>query len=379
MLLYKHSEKTKKGTVILKIIHCADLHIDSKMESNFTKAQAEVRKQELFQTFIRMVDFAKENDVRAIIIAGDLFDTSKMQQITIKKKIAYVIGQNPKIDFLYLRGNHDAADFFSTLDAKLPNLKTFNSNWTSYTYDNVVITGRELPNEKISDSVYAELALDSKKINIVTLHGQIARAETKKDAPLIDLRKLENKNINYLALGHIHKMEQGPLGKNGVWCYSGCLEGRGFDECGEKGFMLLDIEDRTVNITFNKIAKRRIEEVVVKLEGSMTYSEIMQKIEAKMENTPDSIIVKIILKGAINDDTIIEPKAYEEQLESKFFLVKVYDETTTAINYEKYRNDISLKGEFVRKIEADTSLGDEEKTKIILTGLRALAGEEIEL
>ena len=50
-------------------------------------------------------------------------------------------------------------------------------------------------------------------------------------------------NIDYLALGHIHSYKCHKLDKRGVYCYSGCLEGRGFDECGDKGFVLLETEE----------------------------------------------------------------------------------------------------------------------------------------
>ena len=56
------------------------------------------------------------------------------------------------------------------------------------------------------------------------------------------------KNIDYLALGHIHKYKQAELDQRGVYCYSGCLEGRGFDECGEKGFVLLDIDEESLKL-----------------------------------------------------------------------------------------------------------------------------------
>ena len=59
----------------MKIIHCADLHLDSKMTANLSKDQARERKREILRTFTRMVEYASKNDVRVILIAGDLFDT----------------------------------------------------------------------------------------------------------------------------------------------------------------------------------------------------------------------------------------------------------------------------------------------------------------
>ena len=56
----------------MKIIHCADLHLDSNMTSNLSREQAKQRKAELLATFERMIVYAKDNSVKAVIIAGDL-------------------------------------------------------------------------------------------------------------------------------------------------------------------------------------------------------------------------------------------------------------------------------------------------------------------
>ena len=44
----------------MKIIHCGDIHLDSKMTSNLSKEQARERKMEILRTFTRMVDYAKK-------------------------------------------------------------------------------------------------------------------------------------------------------------------------------------------------------------------------------------------------------------------------------------------------------------------------------
>ena len=54
----------------MKIIHCADIHLDSKMSANLTKEKARERKTELLTTFQNMVTYGAEQGVAAIIIAG---------------------------------------------------------------------------------------------------------------------------------------------------------------------------------------------------------------------------------------------------------------------------------------------------------------------
>ena len=65
-------------------------------------------------------------------------------------------------------------------------------------------------------------------------------------------------------------------------------------------------------------------------------------------------------------------------IQDDYYTVKVTDKTKIRIDYEDYRNDASLRGEFVRLVQADEVLSDEEKAQMIQYGIRALEGEEIE-
>ena len=132
----------------MKIIHCADLHLDSKMTANLTKEQAKERKIEILRTFTRMVDYAKKNNVKAILIAGDLFDTRNVSAMA-RNTVYDVICQSPEIDFLYLKGNHDNDNFLSKLEVVPENLYLFDDDWTTYAYGNVTITGLELNERKL--------------------------------------------------------------------------------------------------------------------------------------------------------------------------------------------------------------------------------------
>lgn len=57
----------------MKIIHCADLHLDSKL-AGLSHNKAIARRQELTDTFRSLAAQAAENKIDAVVIAGDLFD-----------------------------------------------------------------------------------------------------------------------------------------------------------------------------------------------------------------------------------------------------------------------------------------------------------------
>ena len=357
----------------MKIIHCSDLHLDSKMETNLSKEKAKERKNEILLTFEKMVEYAKQNDVEIVIIAGDLFDKKNIS-VKAKRIVKNQIILNQEIDFIYLRGNHDE-DLFLEDDEDLPtNLKIFNDkNWTTYRYKNVVVTGIEF-GKLDSYNIYNSLILEKNDVNIVVMHGQESKRNVKDKTEIINLKELKNKNIDYLALGHIHKFKQDKLDNRGIYCYSGCLEGRGFDECGEKGFVLLEIEDGKIKTEFIKIAKRQLHEVKIDITGVTENYEIEQKIEEKIKDISKEDLVKIILTGKVEAGITKDIDYLIKKYEDRFYFLKMYDETTLNIDYMKHQNDASLKGEFIRLV-LQQDLSDEEKGKIINTGIRALLQE----
>ncbi len=353
----------------MKIIHCADLHLDSKMTSNLSKEQAKERKMEILRTYSRMIEYAKNNDIKAIVIAGDLFDTRNVSA-TARNLVKDSITSNPDIDFYYLKGNHDSDSFISKLDEIPQNLKLFSDQWTTYSYGNIAITGLEI-NKNNESVMYNSLMLDNDKYNVVTLHGQIGE---------IVLNSLKNKGIDYLALGHVHEYQNGHLDNRGMYCYSGCLEGRGFDECGPKGFVVLDIDDEklTAGFSFVPFAYRNLYTLYVDVTGVMTTQEAAVKMEEALAKSQYSSrsLVKFVLVGEVDVDCEINTEFLKDMFEEYFYYEKVYDETKLLINYSEYEKDASLKGEFIRMV-LSSDLTEDQKTEVIRCGISALSGEEI--
>lgn len=362
----------------MKIIHCSDLHLDARMTSNLTKEQAKERKIEILRTFTHMVNYAAANGVSVILIAGDLFDTRNVSA-TVRNTVRDAIVSHPEIDFLYLRGNHDTDNFLSKLDEIPDNLKLFSENWTTYRYGTVAISGLEL-NSGNHPYVYNSLVLSHDAFNIVTLHGQAGEYASRNHAESIHLGELKNKNIDYLALGHVHSYLCDKLDARGVYCYPGCLEGRGFDECGEKGFVLLDIDEnsRTATMEFVSIATRTLYELVVDITGCLTSNEVAKRIDEEIREAayPSASLVKIILQGDLDVECEWNIDYLSELFAGYFYYVKIVDQTKLSVRYSDYEKDESLKGEFIRMV-LGSDLPEEQKPDVIRCGLMALSGEEI--
>lgn len=372
----------------MKILHCADIHLDSAMTANLDKDKAKERKSELLASFKDMVGYAVRENIGIIIIAGDLFDTRNIS-VTARKEVYNIIAGNSGVRFYYLQGNHDNGSFISSLDDVPDNLFMFGKEWTSYNAGiidngsimrNVVISGVELDSDN-AGRIYGSLSLNASNFNIVVLHGQEASHVSKNNAQVISLKDLKNRGIDYLALGHVHEYSSDRLDARGVYCYPGCLEGRGFDEAGEHGFVVLDIDDETgrQDSYFVPFARRNIYVEQVDVTGCDDTFEIEQRIRAFLDKVgfnSDSL-VKIELTGSLDVECEKDINYLCKQFEDVFYAFKIKDCTVFRVDYMSYEHDVSLKGEFIRNVMARTGISEDDKAEIIRYGLQALQGEEI--
>ena len=351
----------------MKIIHCADIHLDSKMSANLTKEKARERKTELLTTFQNMVTYGAEQGVAAIIIAGDLFDTKNVSA-TARNVVKDLIQGHPKIAFYYLQGNHDEGSFTSGLSELPENLHLFGNNWTSYELSGtentsgkgVAVTGVELTPEN-SGSIYNTLSLDVDQCNIVVLHGQESEYSARDKAEIIHLTALKNKGIDYLALGHIHKHH--------------VLAG------GEHGFVMLDIDELTgtIDSTFIPFASRKLYTIPVDITGCESTTEIMERMRAETagKGYPEKSLIKYELVGKIDVESEKDIDFLLHQFSHLFYFVKIKDSSEYLVDYVAFAKDKSLKGEFIRTVMGRADLPEEDKATVIHYGLQALAGEEI--
>jgi len=353
----------------MKIIHAADLHLGSSF--SFLNAEKRAKRAaELAGTFRRIVEYARENRIRVIMLCGDVFDSDRPRK-SDRDFFYGIIEGAPDIDFLYLRGNHDGAD--GILRPELKNLKTFSSEWKTYDYGEALISGVELPSGDTAP-ICSLLTLPGNRFNIVMLHGQTSPLRAPANGE-IGLPLLKDKGIDYLALGHIHSYKSERLDGRGVCVYSGCIEGRGYDECGDKGFVVVDTSAR--KFTFHKIAARTIEAKEVDISPFSTPSEVINAMSASLKDIAASRdMVRVTLCGKTKLDIPALLPRIEGYFEGAYFELSIKDNTERAIEDIDYSRSASLKGEFYRVVTADETLSDEEKSKILALGLKALTTDE---
>ena len=407
---------------MVKLIHTADLHLDSAFRSRFTKEEAENRRQKQLMAWKELLSFAVEKKVQGILIAGDLFDSPVVSHGTMDFFLS-TISEHPEISFFYLRGNHDTENTFCYQENLPKNLFLFSEKGKKYRLnDRLLLAGVEYgtkdisfgenegatqgagqaaeqgvgqetvrgaetlsKNETESEEESRFLKLKEEDCNILLLHGALYQGTPKGDSfqgeEGIFLKNLEKLPLSYIALGHIHKGGEGKLNNGALWAYPGCLQGRGFDEEGEKGFLYLKVEEEKKEIRKEFIPIKQGEFRILEIElledeGTLAC---LKKIEEEMEKASiskeDSL--RIILKGKKGLEQERNLRYLQLQLQDSVFFLEIRDECELSWNREEAMKEKSLKGEFLRVLAAADNLSKEEQEEIIALGMGLLQGGEL--
>ena len=350
----------------MKIIHTADNHLGAPL-LGLAPQVAKARREELKNTFLRLLRFADEEGVAAVLIAGDLFDTPTPSPSLLREITDGIAAC--KAEVFYVTGNHDDGVSFPYAPS---NFHRFDRGVKSYRLGEITVSGADYA--YVQDDLLQGVKLDENTCNFFLLHGDL-RQSFSYGKGKINLSALADKNIDYLALGHIHG--DGPSGKidrRGSYAYVGTLEGHGFDECGQKGFFLLEIGEG-IRRTFVPFATRTYHEIEVALDGVASAREIDERVAQKVAQIPSKDGIKVRLKGRLSAGIASPVRRLQESLSKAFFAAKVEDESFSAVDFASFEGQKTLKGELVRLAK---SLPDAEREEVLTIAFRALSGEDLE-
>lgn len=357
----------------MKIMHVADVHVESAYIKPGKQKSALLR-DESVQRFADIVAEAKKQKVDVVLICGDLFDRTVVRKSTIKFVLDQ-IAQNKDIRFFYCLGNHDHKLLF---DGEIPkNLTIFPTNFEKYDLGEVVIGGNSV--RKYSRAEFAkQVDFDENKINILMLHAFLSSANID-DCLCFDIKDLKNKNINYLALGHVHENLNGRIDDRGEWVYSGNSGGYGFD-WNAFGYVLLQVQNGVLSWQRKLLpTKRRFLSYEVDISSCQNFIEIENLIKQTLQPANSNDLVRVILTGKIDEDLDKKPEVILSDFADDYFYFELHDHTSIKIDIKKIQSEkLSLKAEFVNLIY-QSDLSDQQKQDCIKLGIACLRGEEISL
>ncbi len=365
---------------MIKILHTADVHLDSPFSLKDPET-AKMMRQTLRGTFTSAMLFARSENVDIVLIAGDVFDTGFASRDTLNL-LKSEFEKNPGIRYVIAPGNHDPYTANSPwARTEFPsNVYIFKSsalNRISFDDINTDVYGWAFTSDTMTvDPLAVRPALDPTKINILCAHCEIDGPAGGKYCS-ISKAELEAAGFDYAALGHIHKGSEAVRKVGRVsFAYSGCLEGRSFDECGQKYALYGQISKQhglsDVDLTCRPFSQRRFEILEADVTEAKDTSDIIAAADAAIRDarlTPD-VSLRLILRGRVSPTLIISERLIESNIKGVRY-AEVCDRTEPLLDYASYESDPGIRGAFYRSMGPYLTEGSERDRRIAEKALHA--------
>lgn len=238
-----------------RFIHCSDLHLGCRFSgiSNADERLGKRLRESVFAALDNIISFAKKEKADFIVFSGDIFDSTNETPYT-RSRFADAIA-SVKIPCYIIYGNHDTKRKWETSIPLPKNAYVFPEEPTHVYFEKDGNKTAELIGMSFSpDFPSRDFTADVKKENdlfsIGVFHCNVDGAKDDNYAPC-KLSELRKKDIDYWALGHIHKAAM--LSRMPYVVYPGNTQGMDPKETGEKGAYIVTVKDNAVaDIAFFK-------------------------------------------------------------------------------------------------------------------------------
>lgn len=332
---------------MLTFLHAADFHMDSAFGA-LTASQAASRRRESRELGFRLCNYVNQHRIGLVLLAGDLFDSGSAFRET-GEQLAEALGQMEARVFI-APGNHDWAGPGSPwLTVRWPeNVHIFREGaMTSVELPewNLVVHGAAFTGPEQAESLLAGFkAPEDDRVHIGLLHGEVDPAAARYDP--IRREEIAASGLDYLALGHIHKRTE-PLRLGKTLCaWPGCIEGRGFDELGEKGFYRGSVGDGgRVSLEFVPFAQRRYEILEVDVTGRSPRA----AVEAALPADTARHLYRVLLTGETGEGGV-DLQGLRDAFGDRFYALELRDRTRMAEDIWARAEEDSLRGLFLREL-----------------------------
>ena len=373
---------------MIKFMHLADFHMDMPFSSlsKFGETTAQ-RRLEQRLAFRKAVEMAKEKKIDIILISGDLFEHEYVSRATILF-INECFNSVPDIKVFISPGNHDPYiinSYYNTHEWA-PNVHIFKGELEKVSLDNLdaCIYGVGFNDFLLHTSKISNLKIeDTSKINILITHATLDNISSSPGYHSISSSQLENLGLDYIALGHIHKLQFGMA--RGKAFYPGSAIALGFGETGEHGVIFGELEKGRLNYEFVSIDNRAYITLEVDVTGCDTLQLVTNKIIESLNIKPArENYCKIFVTGAVRPEIMEEINLIEEMVfkitgvNNILFLYNLIPE----YDYNTLMKGNDLKALFVKKliydIEHESDDREKERLKKALNiGMAALESRKV--
>jgi DNA repair exonuclease SbcCD nuclease subunit len=265
----------------MKLVHAADLHLDSALHglTRYESAPADEIRGATRRAFSNLTSLCLEERAAMLVIAGDLFDGDWRDISTglfFAKELSKLCQAGIRV--VWIRGNHDAvSQIRRSVRLPEPVIELTSDRAETRVFEDlgIAVHGRSFAKRDVTEDLaatYPERVAGA--LNVGLLHTALeGRSGHDRYAPC-KVETLVNRGYEYWALGHVHQREV--VHVDPYLVFPGNLQGRHARELGEKGATLVTFEgDRISAVEHRGLDVVRWSELSLDVAESQTFDDVL--------------------------------------------------------------------------------------------------------
>ena len=290
----------------LRFLHLADLHLDSPLRGLEAEAPALRIREASRLALAKAVQFALDEALPLVVIAGDLFDGDWKDWRTGHFLVEQV-GRLTRagIRVVAISGNHDADSVVSRRvrwERPATLLRSDRAETVNFPEIGVAVHGQSYGTREMRDNLARGYPQPVRGMfNIGLLHTAAGGRDGHANYAPCTLEQLAAHGYEYWALGHVHTREV--LHEDPPIVFAGNLQGRHVNEAGARGGTLVSVEGGRVALREVAFDVVRWQRLVVDVAGAETVDDVLAMVHAAVGGAVERaegrlLALRVVLRGA---------------------------------------------------------------------------------
>jgi len=310
------------------IIHAADIHLGA--SPNVNESWGKNRKQELWDSFERLIEAVEVQKADLLLIAGDLFHRPPLLRELREVNSYFASLSGTKV--VLMAGNHDyiGANSFYKGFVWADNVHFFENDrveCVKFPELKVDVYGLSYHGKEIRERLYDDVSPeDNGYYHILLAHGG-----DEKHIPYTK-EKLVKSGFDYIAFGHVHKPGMILPGRIVM---SGSLEPTDHTCYGTHGFVRVEVKNGKNHIALVPFAKREYKTLNLEVDTEDTMASISRRIGEKVTEEGSDHIYDVIVSGKRH----VALELMEDKIKSLGNIRTIEDRTEKYFDYEQLQRD----------------------------------------
>ena len=180
--------------------------------------------------------------------------------------------------------------------------------------------------------------------------------------------EIEEAGLHHVFCGHFHTPREAEK-----YTYPGTPDPLTFGDSLDGGAVEVEVHaDGRIDRTWHTVRTSEVHDLEVDISGSVSMGDVRDSVVAALAGL--SGCARLTLRGEVAPSVELDTRLLHQERQDLDALVIRAGDVHFAYDFDQLAEEQTVRGQFVRDVRASPDLSEEDRRRVLVTGLRALEG-----